>query len=430
MDGRSLPNLQTPIPGPLSRSWVDRLAVTECPAITARRARRAHALRVEQDDPIVWSRALGANVEDVDGNVFVDLTAGFGAAGAGHADPSVVQALHQQAERLLHAMGDAFPDPRRIELMEQLCALSGLHRVILGCSGSDAVEAALKTAALASGRPGVMVFDRSYHGLSYGALSTSDYKAADVRLPFAGQLGPHVQVSAFGGELPSAATLRDTGVGALLVEPIQGRGGVRTPPPGWLPSLRARADEAGAVLIFDEIQTGLWRTGPAFAFEHEGVRPDLLCVGKALGGGFPISACLGSEAVMSAWGHSRGEAIHTQTFLGNPLGCAMALAALTRLQELSPQVPVLGAWLSEQLRARGLGVRGRGLMLGVELPTGPDSLAISRALMQRGYLALPAGEVRAGDDPRQAVVLCLTPPLCVRQEQLQGFLDALDEARA
>lgn len=430
MDGTSLPRLITPLPGPRSRAWIDRLAAVECPAITARRARRARALQVDQDDPIVWARALGANVEDVDGNVLVDLTAGFGAAGAGHAAPTVVAALQQQSDRLLHAMGDAFPDPRRIELMERLCALTGLERVILGSSGSDAVEAALKTAALASGRPGVLVFDRSYHGLSYGALATSDYKAADFRGPFAGQLADHVRVSPFGGPLPSPADLRGTGIGALLVEPIQGRGGVRTPPPGWLPRLRELADQAGAVLIYDEIQTGFWRTGPAFAFQHEGARPDLLCLGKGMGGGFPISACLGSEAVMQAWGHSKGEAIHTQTFLGNPLGCAMALAAIDRLQELAPRVEVLGDGLEEQVRARGLGILGRGLMRGLTLPTGPDALAMSRGLMSRGYIALPAGEARPGEDPRQSVVLCLTPPLCLSEGQLAGFLTALDEVRA
>lgn len=430
MDGTSLPRLQTPVPGPASRAWVDRLARRECPAITARRARRAAALGASDDDPIVWQQAVGANVVDVDGNVFVDLTAGFGVAAAGHRNPAVVAALKAQADVLLHAMGDAFPDPRRIELLERLAALTGLDRAILGSSGSDAVEAALKTARVASRRDGVLAFDRAYHGLPYGALAASDYKAPDFRGPFSGQLGPHVRHAAFGGALPDAAWMSEQGIGAVLVEPIQGRGGVRVPPPGWLADLRRLCDETGAVLIFDEIYTGFGRTGSWFAFQHEGVRPDLLCLGKGLGGGFPISACIGTAEVMDAWGASRGEALHTQTFLGNPLGCAMALASLDALHDMLPGVEPLGQWLTEQLQARGLPVRGRGLLLGVQLPTGPDALALSRSLMQRGYIVLPAGEARPGDDPRQAVVLGLTPPLCTTREQLQGFLSALDEARA
>ena len=154
LHGDELPLLQTPVPGPQSRAWVDRLAQRECPAITSRRARRANALGVADTDPVVWKQARGAVVEDMDGNRFVDLTAGFGVAGIGHRNPVVVKALQDQSEVLLHAMGDAFPDPKRIELLEQLGGLTGLDHGILGSSGSDAVEAALKTAKMASGRGG------------------------------------------------------------------------------------------------------------------------------------------------------------------------------------------------------------------------------------------------------------------------------------
>ncbi len=430
MDGTQLPSLQTAVPGPISQAWVDRLARHECPAITARRARRAAALGAASDDPIVWAGARGANVEDVDGNIFVDLTAGFGVAAPGHAAPPVVAAMHAQADTLLHAMGDAFPDPRRIELLERLADLTGLDRAILGSSGSDAVEAALKTARVASRRTGVVAFDRGYHGLPYGALAASDYKADAFRTPFSGQLGPHVRHLDFGGTLPRADWFKANHIGAVIVEPIQGRGGVRVPPAGWLTSLRQRCDDAGSVLIFDEIYTGFGRTGPRFAFQEEGVRPDLLCVGKGMAGGYPISACIGTAAVMDAWGASQGEALHTQTFLGNPVGCAMALASITELERLRQEVPATSAWLQAELRQRGLPVRGRGLLLGVGFPTGPDALAVSRGLLQRGYIALPAGEARADDDPRDAVVLALTPPLCITEAQLRGFLSALDEVRA
>jgi len=413
MTGADLPLLVTPIPGPASRSWIDRLAARECPAITARRARRADALGVADTDPIVWAAALGSNVEDVDGNRFVDLTAGFGVAGVGHRNASVVEAGKAQMERLLHAMGDAFPDTGRVLLLEKLAALTGMSHGILGSSGSDAVEAALKTARIASGRDGVLSFEGGYHGLTYGALAAIGYRAEAFRAPFAGQLGDHVRWAPF-GELPE--DLSD--VGAVLVEPIQGRGGIRVPPADWLAALRERCDRDGALLIVDECYTGFGRTGAWFAYQEEGVIPDLLCVGKALGGGFPISACLGTAEVMAAWGASAGEALHTQTFLGNPLGCAMALASLEYMERraLPARASQVGSWLAGEL-ARFGEVRGRGLMLGVELP---DALGVSRALMERGYIILPAGPA--------AEVLAVIPPLTISQHQLVGFLDALSDA--
>lgn len=413
--GDEHPHLETAIPGPHSQGWIDRLARHECPAITARRARRADALGVADDDPIVWSEACGANVLDVDGNRFVDLTAGFGVASVGHRNPRVVAAGQAQLARLPHAMGDAYPDPKRIELLERLSVLTGLDRTIFGCSGSDAIEAALKTARMATGRDAVVAFSASYHGLSYGVLATTGYKAKAFQRPFAGQLGDHVQRAPFGGDIPPLEH-----VGAVIVEPVQGRGGVRVPPDGWLEGLITRAHDAGAVVIFDEVYTGFGRTGRWFAFHRlpPERRPDLVCLGKGMAGGFPISACIGTRAVMDAWGASRGEAIHTQTFLGNPVGCAMALACLEEVAAVLPTVAPKGAWLAAQFQARGLSVRGEGLLLGVEVD---NSLALSRALLRRGYIILPAGE--------QAEVLALTPPLTITRAQLEGFLSAFDDAR-
>jgi acetylornithine/succinyldiaminopimelate/putrescine aminotransferase len=415
MNGRSLPHLQTAVPGPESRAWVDRLAQRECPAITARRARRAAALGAADDDPIVWDAAVGANIRDVDGNIFVDLAAGFGVMGVGHRNPAVVAAAQAQADTLLHAMGDACPDRRRIELLEALATLSGLDRAILGSSGADAVEAALKTAKIATGRDGVLAFAGGYHGLSYGTLAATGYKKGAFQAPFAGQLGGHVRHHPYGGALPTVAELAD--IGAVLVEPIQGRGGMRVPPAGWLAGLIAVAHEAGAVVIFDEIYTGFGRTGTWFRFQAEGVQPDLVCVGKGMGGGFPISACLGRAEVMDAWGASQGEALHTQTFLGNPLGCAMALAAIGEIGGMLGRVAVLEAAIRAGCAARGWAVQGAGLLLGVVLP---DAFVISRRLLQAGYLALPAGE--------HSEVLALTPPFTLTDEQLEGMFAALDAA--
>ncbi|MEC7985462.1 MAG: aminotransferase class III-fold pyridoxal phosphate-dependent enzyme, partial [Myxococcota bacterium] len=224
MTGKELPRIRTEIPGPKSQAWIDKLSKYECPAITARRSRRAESLGVAKDDPIVWESAVGSNVTDVDGNVFIDLTAGFGVAGVGHRNPSVSSAGAQQLQQLIHAMGDAFPDPTRIRLLEKLSLCSTMDRAILGCSGSDSIDAAVKTAWLASGRSKVLAFSNSYHGLAFGSLPTTDYKANYFRKPFADQLGRHVVHHPFGEPLPDLKSF-----GAVLVEPIQGRGGIRTP---------------------------------------------------------------------------------------------------------------------------------------------------------------------------------------------------------
>jgi len=410
-DGTQGPEVITPIPGPNSQKWVDRLASHECPAITARRARRASSLGAASADPIVWKSAVGANVIDVDNNRFVDLTAGFGVASAGHRNPKVVKAAQTQLSILPHVMGDAFPDTTRIQLLERLSSLTGLDRAILGSSGSDGVEAALKTGRILSGKPGVLAFKGGYHGLSYGSLAVTGYHREAFRGPFEEQLSNHVQHGDFGGEIPD---LRD--IGTVIVEPIQGRGGIRVPPSGWLQALADKAHAAGAALIFDEVYTGFGRTGDWFAFQQEGVRPDLLVLGKGMAGGFPISAALGTAEAMDAWGASQGEALHTQTFLGNPVGCAMALACIGELESVVPTVTPKGERLRGVLQQRGYTVRGRGLMLGIELS---DTLAISRALLERGFIILPAGE--------NAEVLGVTPPLTITDDQLMSFVSALDE---
>ncbi len=417
--GRRLPHLATPVPGPASRRAVDVLARHECPAITARRARRAAALGAADDDPIVWREAVGANIVDVDGNTYVDLAAGFGVATLGHRDPEVLAAVRDQQDRLLHAMGDAYPDATRIALLEELAAAAppGLGHAILGLSGADAIDAAVKTAVLASGRPGVLTFRGGYHGLSLGATPLQAYKAAFAE-PFREILHPGVRHLPYGVRASEIrAVLEDREIGLVLVEPVQARGGCRTPPEGWLAEVAHLARTAGAVVAFDEIYSGLGRTGARWAGEVSGVIPDLLCTGKALGAGFPLSACLGTARVMGAWGASRGEALHTQTFLGHPVGCAAARVSLRRLGATAASCARVGARLVDGLRARGLGVRGRGLLLGVEL--GARSLPMSRALLQRGFLALPAGI--------DAEVLSLTPPCTLSEAQQDAFLQALDD---
>ena len=406
--GTELPTLRGPVPGPNSRAWVDRLAARECPAITARRARRATEIGAADTDPFVWHQAVGANVEDVDGNVFVDLTAGFGVAAVGHRNPEVVAAIHRQADRLLHAMGDAYPDPQRIKLMEHLCERTGMDRAILGLSGSDAVEAAIKTAVVATKKHTIISFTGGYHGLASGPLAVLGYNPGAMREPFAGILGTHHRVLEWGAPLPDFA-----GAAAVIVEPIQGRGGMREAPRGWISEVHGAARAAGALVIHDEIFSGGFRTGQFLAAEE---KPDLLCLGKAIGGGLPLSACLGTAEVMDAWAHSAGAAIHTQTFLGHPLGCAASLAALTELDRLAPNAVARGRQIASACRDIS-GVRrssGRGLMLGLYVD---NALAVARKLLERGYIVLPCGE--------RAEALGITPPLCITAEQVAGFLRAL-----
>jgi len=421
--------------GDATRALVDLLASVECPGLTARRRRREE-LTGASHDPIVWARARGANVLDVDGNRYVDLTGGFGVALLGHGHPEVVAAVKAQAGTMLHALGDVYPSAQKILLESRLAALVPWSaRVILGLSGADAVEAALKTAMLATGRPGVLAFEGSYHGLSYGALAACGYKLS-FRAPFAEQLNPAVRFapypSAEGVErsLEAARTVLAEGrTGAVLIEPTLGRGGVEPAADGALAALAALARAHGAVLIADEIYTGLGRTGTWFQSEAMNCEPDIVVIGKALGGGLPVSAAILREGVATAWGSSVGEAIHTSTFLGNPLACAAALASLEVLQRQETAAMIRRCAVSMEralrasLEAPGLGVRRLtfvGMLVGVTIEGGlRRALAVCRRMLERGYVLLTGGV--AGD------VLTLTPPACMTDEQIDDFAKTLAE---
>ena len=414
------PALETEVPGPRSRALAARLEAVECRNVTC----------VEPTPPIFWERAAAANVWDVDGNRFVDLTAGFGVANVGHTDPRVVRAAADQGERLLHAMGDVHPASVKVEFLEALVRRypgGGPARATLGSSGSDAVEIALKTAILATNRVGVLAFEGAYHGLSFGALDAT-WRSL-FRVPFAARL-PNATVFARFGDLDDAkkkASESKILIGAVLVEPIQGRGGERIPPRGFLAGLRAMCDREGWLLIVDEVYTGFGRTGRWFACEHEDVIPDLLCVGKGMTSGFPLSACMGREEVMDVWPPAGDEAIHTQTFLGHPPACAAGLACLAALEEdkLVERAAEIGeialVKLRERLRGAAgiLDIRGRGLLLGVECESSARATRACQRALERGVIALASG-----DDAR---VLSLTPPLCIDAEILDLALDVVVE---
>jgi 4-aminobutyrate aminotransferase-like enzyme len=412
------PALVTAVPGPRSRELAKRLGEVESRNVTC----------LTPDAPIFWERAQGTTVHDVDGNRFIDLGGGFGVANVGHAHPRVVAAVQEQAARLLHGMGDVHPPAVKVELLEALCARfpgGGPARGVLSSSGSDAVETALKTALIATGRAGVVAFESAYHGLALGALDAT--WRPDFRDPFRARL-PGATVFAPFGDAAAAERVADRApnpVGAVLVEPVQGRGGERVPPPGFLRALRELCDRRGWLLIADEVYTGFGRTGRMFACEHENVTPDLLCLGKGLASGMPLSACLGRAEVMNAWPASRGEALHTQTYLGHPPGCAAALASIAVLEE--DELPARAARLGSTGVARLLEatsgassvreVRGLGLMIGVECDTPRRALDATRRCLERGVLLLPSG-----DDGR---VLSITPPLVIGEAAFEFALDVV-----
>ncbi len=445
--GEALPRVVTEVPGPESRGLAERLGRVESRNIT----------RLEGEAPIFWVEARGANVRDADGNVYVDLSSGFSVAATGHANPRVAEAVGRQAATLAHAMGDVYPPEIKVRLLERLAALAPdpLGVCILGSSGSEAVEAALKTAVMYTGRPGIIAFRGGYHGLTYGSLAAT--WRAEFRTPFREQLFAGVRFAPYpnpyrwdgpGDPVEGAldgvrrevesAEAAGAPVGAVVVEPVQGRGGIVVPPTGFLAGLRELCDEYGIVLVFDEIYTGFGRTGRWFACEHEGVVPDIMTVGKALTGMLPLSAAIGSRAVMDAWPPSTGEAIHTSTFLGNPIACAAALAQIEEIESrgLVARAAALGARLRDRLEAwrerfRTVGdVRGAGLLQGVELVEDRESRRPATSLAARVVdEALRAGVVLLFEGP-DANVLAFVPPLVITETQLDYALDVVESALA
>jgi 4-aminobutyrate aminotransferase-like enzyme len=414
------PSILFPPPGPRSRALAERLRTSEAPGINAQPADPAAEPR------IVWAEAAGTNVVDVDGNRYLDLTSGFGAAAIGHRHPAVVAAVGAQTARLLHGLGDAAAHDLRPVLAERLAALAPFPaaQVFFTVTGAEAVEVALKTALLASRRNRVLAFSPAYHGLTWGALAVTS--RPEFRAPFALHLDPQVERLPFGCEIGQVTVkLRAGAFAAAIVEPIVGREGVLLPPPGWLAELGAVCRAAGTLVIADEIFTGFGRTGTIWVSSAEGLIPDLLCCGKALGGGLPIAAVLGPASLMAAW-RTPGEALHTSTFAAHPLACAAALAALDVLtnEQLARQVAELGDSLAARLRRwperfpRVTSIRARGLLGGIDLVSPQAAQALVRAAQSRGVLILAGGATGA--------TVQLVPPLTIDRALLELALDLLE----
>ncbi len=411
------PRILGELPGPRAAAWLMRDAQVMSPSYT-----RAY--------PLVVRRGRGAMIEDLDGNRFLDFTAGIAVTAAGHCHPQVVEAIRKQSARLIHMSGTDFYYTPQVRLAERLARLApgdDPKRVFFTNSGAEAIEAALKLARRHTGRLRALAFLGAFHGRTYGAMSLSGSKPLQRR-GFAPMV-PEIHHARY-GDLESVRALLRTvcppdELAAIFVEPIQGEGGYIVPDDDFLPGLRKICDEVGALLVLDEVQTGIGRTGRMFASEHWNVAGDIVCLAKGIANGLPLGAIVAREKVMD-WPSGS----HASTFGGNPVACAAALATLRlvktkyranaerRGNELMQGLNVLAArhpCIKE--------VRGLGLMIGAEIhEQGSPAPALRDRVIdlafRRGLLLLPCGP--------STVRFC--PPLCLNARQVQTGLELFAEA--
>ena len=436
-----VPHLVTELPGPKAAAVVARSNAVVNPSLP-----RAY--------PLAIARGQGVVVEDVDGNRFLDCAAGIAVCSTGHCHPRVVKAVQNQAARFLHICGADFYDPVYVELAERLSALApwdGPTKVFLGNSGAEAVEAALKLVRYHTRRSQILAFFGAFHGRTMGAISLTASKPVYHR--GFGPLLPgitHVPYAycyrcAYNLTYPDcglacvdyiedmlfARSIAPDEVAAIFVEPVQGEGGYIVPPPGWLARLRALCDKYGILLVDDEVQAGMGRTGRMFAIEHWGVEPDIICAAKALASGMPLSATIARDGVMN-W----PAGAHGSTFGGNPVACAAALATLDVIEEekLTENAARVGAHLMGRLRelaqtSRIIGdVRGLGLMIGVELVKDKATRArakeeanlVTIECFKRGLLTLPCGPNNVR----------FSPPIIITEAQADTAVEIFAEAVA
>ena len=365
--------------------------------------------------PLVIVRGEGASLFDADGVEYLDCTSGHGVANLGHAHPKVAAAVAEQASTLI-TLFESYPNDKRAAFMQKMGTLvPGLERVFFCNSGTEAVEASLKFARLSTGRTNIVAAMRAFHGRTFGSLSATFNKK--YRRGFE-PLGPgfsHVPYN----KVDALASAVNEETAAVILEVIQGEGGVHPADPEYIQAARQICDEKGALLIVDEIQSGFGRTGKMFAFQHFGITPDLLCCAKSLAGGVPMGAVLIGEKVKNL-----RPGAHGSTFGGNPLSCAAGLAALEAIEEedLPGQAAVKGAYLMDRLRRIESPlireVRGMGLMIGVELKR--KVAPYLKALQIRNIIALNAG----------MTVLRFLPPLVISYEQMDNLVATLADVLA
>lgn len=446
--GRNLPRIKVKPPGPISKSLAERLIKYESKGVSSIAAGKI---------PIVWAKAKGANIVDADGNVYIELSAAFTVAIAGHSNSRVVDALTKQAGKLIHAPGGTNPNIPRIELVEKLAQIApgDLVKSILMNTGAEAVELATKTARLYTGKREILAFHGGFHGKSYGALSFTSrnfyrepfrsFVSGSVHVPY-----PYCYRCPFGrssldcqsecikyleyvlGEPCSAFGE----IAAILLEPIQGHEGVIVPPDNFLSEIRRICDERNILMITDEIITGFGRVGKWFAVNHSKVIPDLMTIGKGMASGFPISGVVGKADIMDTWSTITGESTHSSTFMANPLGCAVALASIAEIEDrdLLNRAEKLGTAMLAGFKELSLkypiigDVRGKGMYVGVEIvqdssskrPSPDLAGKVASKAMEMGVIVNPGG--------RYGHVLKFSPPLVLTEEQLSFALDVYDRA--
>jgi 4-aminobutyrate aminotransferase len=425
------PHIVTELPGPRGRAIIARDEAVASPSLT-----RAY--------PLVADSGSGCVVTDVDGNRFLDFAAGIAVCSTGHAHPKVVAAIQEQADRLIHIAATDFYEPRYLELMERLAAIAPFAekaRVFLTNSGTEAVEGAIKLARYHTHRPGIIAFEGGFHGRTMGALSLTNSKVKQ-RAGF-GPLVPMVHHAPFprvrawregsGGDGSAeleylkrtifGRQIAPSDVAAIVVEPIQGEGGYFPAPTSFLRGLRDLCDEHGILLVADEIQSGMGRTGRWWAIEQAGVEPDIITVAKGIASGMPIGAFIARDSV---WTWPPGA--HGSTFAGNPVCAAAAVATLDVIEsEGMANATAMGARLREGLERVASpavrDIRGEGLMLGVEFASHEVAEAVQEAAFHAGLLTLECGEAS----------LRFSPPLIVTGAEVDTavglFANALAAAR-
>lgn len=411
----SAPRLVTEIPGPEALARIERDRKVTSPSLP----------RVY---PFVPKRGGGSVVEDVDGNLFLDLNAGIAVASTGHCHPKVVEAIQRQAEELIHYSASDFFLPIYSEVCEQLDRIAPMSepaRSFLTNSGTETVEAAIKLARYSTGRQYVIAFFGGFHGRSYGSVSLTASKAR-YRTGF-GPLLPGVVHAFFGDfqyieEVLFKRLVSPGEVAAIVVEPILGEGGYVLPPDGWFGYLRELCSKHGILLVVDEVQSGMGRTGKMWAVQNFGVEPDIVLAGKGIASGMPLGAMIAREDLMT-WEIGA----HGSTYGGNPLSCAAALASIELIEGgLIDNAAEVGAFLLDGLRRiqdrRPLikQVRGLGLMIGIEFEDRETMVRVEEAAFRRGLLVLGAGDS----------VIRISPPLVFRQDQAEIALAIFEEAVA
>ncbi|HKQ07161.1 MAG TPA: acetyl ornithine aminotransferase family protein [Blastocatellia bacterium] len=439
MPKKHLPEIKTALPGPRAQQMLERDARYISPSYT-------------RSYPLVVQRGYGAMIEDVDGNLFLDFNAGVAVAALGHAHPAISEVIYKQAQEFTHISGTDYYYPHQTALAEKLVAITPgefAKKVHYGNSGAEAMEAALKAAVYATGRQKFIAFRGAFHGRTFGTLSLTASKAAQrrgfgpqaldvthipyanpIRFPLERRAGESVgrRVARYLEQTIFKTTVPPEDCAAIIVEPIQGEGGYVVPDADFFPELRRICDQHGIPLVVDEVQSGVGRTGKMWAIEHTEVVPDMICMAKAIGGGLPLGVLVARADLMS-W----HVGAHASTFGGNPVAIVAALKTIELLEGgVMRNAADVGAHLMERLRELQqkhkviTDVRGRGLMIGIEIARDAESLEPWTALrdqvvlecFNRGVVVQGAGES----------AIRFSPPLIIDLEQADFAVQVLDEA--